>query len=79
MEDLVQAFTKARSDVLEYARKPAVVARSISPKRSREDAGLDDGDGEPRKRTRSSGRRKRKVEIVVEDSVDDDEDYVPGE
>jgi E3 ubiquitin-protein ligase RAD18 len=79
MEDLVQAFSRARSEVLEHARKPAEVVRSASPKRSREEAGLEEEVGEPRKRTRSSGRRKQTVEIVVEDSMDDgDDNYFPG-
>jgi E3 ubiquitin-protein ligase RAD18 len=77
MEELVQAFIKARPEVLEYARKPDIVARSTSPKRSREEAQLEEDEG-PRKRTRSSGRTQPKQRVVVLDSDLDDDDYVPG-
>ena len=77
MEEMVSAFVKARPEVLEFARRPGLVSRSTSPKRSREEAGLDLGDS-PRKKTRSSGRTKPKQQIVVVDSDMEDEDYVPG-
>jgi E3 ubiquitin-protein ligase RAD18 len=79
MEDLVEAFKKARPEVWEFANKPVeVVTRAASPKRSRD---VDDREDEsPRKlrRTRSSGRAKPKERVVVMDSADDDDDYVPG-
>jgi len=79
MEELVQAFVKARPEVLEFARKPVVVSRSTSPKRSREEAGFEDNE-EPSKRTRSSGRTKvkQKVVEVLDSDLDGDDDYMPG-
>lgn len=78
MEDLVGAFKKARPEVWEFANKPVEEVGSASPKRSRE---LEEGEDEsPRKRTRtrSSGRNKARERVMVEDSAEDDEDYVPG-
>ncbi|KAE9371794.1 DNA repair protein rad18 [Stipitochalara longipes BDJ] len=75
MEDLVEAFKKARPEVWEFANKPVEVVRAPSPKRSRE---LVEGQDEsPRKlrRTRSSGRNRPREEVV--DSAEDDDDYVP--
>ena len=79
MEDLVEAFKKARQDVLEHARKSMHMTGHFSPKRNREQAGLQDEDGSPRKKTRSSGRRSQpKESVVIVDTDEDDEDYVPG-
>jgi E3 ubiquitin-protein ligase RAD18 len=79
MENLVEAFKKARPEVWEFANKPVEVnLRAASPKRSRE---LEEGgDASPRKlrRTRSSGRNKPKERTMVVDSAEDDDDYVPG-
>ncbi|KAN0096783.1 DNA repair protein rad18 [Hyaloscypha variabilis] len=76
MEDLVEAFKKARPEVWEFANKPVEVVRAPSPKRRR--LSVEDDDGNPRKlrRTRSSGRNKPKEQMVV-DSAEDDDDYVP--
>jgi E3 ubiquitin-protein ligase RAD18 len=77
MEDLVEAFKKARPEVWDFANKPVEdPGRASPPKRSR---GLEECDDEsPRKRTRSSGRTRAKERILVVDSAEDDEDYVPG-
>jgi len=78
MEDLVGAFKKARPGVWEFANKPVEEVGSASSKRSRE---LEEGEDEsPRKRTRtrSSRRTKARERVMVEDSAEDDEDYVPG-
>ncbi|KAH7411271.1 hypothetical protein BKA64DRAFT_377494 [Cadophora sp. MPI-SDFR-AT-0126] len=82
MQDLVEAFTKARPEVLEHARRPIDVPGSPSSKRNREQAELDHEDA-PRKRTRSAGTRtsSRRAQPtpsqVIQDSDDDDEDFVP--
>ena len=84
MQDLVEAFTKARPEVLELARRPAEVPGSPSSKRDREQAELEDEDA-PRKRTRSAGTRtsSRRSQPtpsqVIQDSDDSDEDFVPGD
>ena len=83
MQDLVEAFTKARPEVLEYARRSAEASGSPSSKRDREQAELEDEDA-PRKRTRSAGTRtsSRRSQPtpsqVIQDSDDSDEDFVPG-
>jgi E3 ubiquitin-protein ligase RAD18 len=78
MENLVEAFKRARPEVWEFANKPVEVVRAPSPKRSRE---MEEGEDEsPRKlrRTRSSGRYKPKERTMVVDSAEDDDDYMPG-
>jgi E3 ubiquitin-protein ligase RAD18 len=78
MEDLVQAFKTARPEVWEFANKPVEEVGGSLLKRSRD---LEEGEDEsPRKRTRSSGRTRigAKERVVVVDSAEDDDDYVPG-
>ena len=79
--DLVDAFVKARPEVLDYARKPHTMARSDSPKRKHAGAVLNDLDNSPpKKRTRTSERRMQSSQQpVVVDLDADDEDYLPGE
>ncbi|KAI9053029.1 hypothetical protein LZ554_003299 [Drepanopeziza brunnea f. sp. 'monogermtubi'] len=81
MEDLVEAFKKARPDVLEFARKPATTERSSSPKRSREVAELGYEDETPKKRTRSSRRTagKKIHATIINDTDEEDGDYVPDQ
>jgi hypothetical protein len=74
MEDLVEAFTSARPQVLEFARNNGL---QESPKRKR-DVVEDVMEGSPAKRTRSSGRVIRGSQITILDSERDDDDYVPG-
>jgi E3 ubiquitin-protein ligase RAD18 len=74
MEELVDAFKKARPAVLEFATRP--VERILSPKRKREEA--EDGNSPLRKRTRSGRRIPGASQTVVYDSDGDDEDYTPG-
>lgn len=78
--DVVEAFKKARPEVLEYAEKPVLTGR-LSPKRTLEEAGIEEqGEDQPRKRTRSSSRKTyNEMEgPVVLDEDDGDEDYIPG-
>jgi E3 ubiquitin-protein ligase RAD18 len=78
MEEMVDAFTKARSEVLEFARGPIDPG---SPKRKR---GLVEPvvKGSPMsKRTRSSGRAiqsKPSPVTILDSEGDEDEDYMPG-
>ncbi|KAL2070397.1 hypothetical protein VTL71DRAFT_13423 [Oculimacula yallundae] len=82
MQDLVEAFTKARPDVLEFARRPLDLEGTSASKRDREQADLD-GEETPRKRTRSAGTRtsSRRSQPtpsqVIQDSDEEDEDFVP--
>lgn len=79
MEELVEAFKKARPDVLEFARRPVVIERRTSPKRSREIAELEEEET-PRKRTRSSKRTagRKMPATITDDGDEEDEDYVDG-
>ena len=81
LEEVVEAFKKARSSVLEHARKPSSSGASASPKRKRVDEpGEVDADPVPRKRTRSSSRRANgsAEQAIVVDSATDDDDYNSG-
>jgi E3 ubiquitin-protein ligase RAD18 len=84
MEELVEAFIKARPAALEHAQKHTVTNRSPSPKRKLYDADFNGQDDEHyRKRTRSSNRisagSKERTSIIVIDEDGIDEDYQPGE
>ncbi|KAH8808771.1 putative DNA repair protein [Xylogone sp. PMI_703] len=81
LEDIVEAFKNARPKVLEYAEKPVQI-RSASPKRTIEEAGLEQqGEDQPRKRTRSAARKTYapafEEEPIAVDEEDGDEDYIP--
>jgi E3 ubiquitin-protein ligase RAD18 len=79
MEELVEAFQRARPEVLEFAKRPPVVVqRSISPKRKRESV---DDNGSPIKKRTRAGRKataSQASQSVVLDSEEDDDEYVPG-
>jgi E3 ubiquitin-protein ligase RAD18 len=77
MEDLVEAFKKARPELWEFANKPVEILQAPSPKRRRLSSEGEDESPRKLRRTRSSGRNKPKEQMVV-DSAEDDEDYVPG-
>ena len=80
MQELVEAFMRARPDVLEHARKPESVRWTgiVSRKRSM-DADLEEIISPPKKATRSSGRRAQAAAAVTVLDLDrDDDDYVPG-
>ncbi len=79
LEDVVEAFKRARPEVLDFARKPVLVLESSSPKRKRREIELE-GNESPRKRMRTSTRRTRSSQndIVIEDSAEEDEDFIPG-
>ncbi|PQE26626.1 hypothetical protein CJF31_00010585 [Rutstroemia sp. NJR-2017a BVV2] len=85
VEDLVEAFKRARPAALELARKPAIEPTATSPKRKR---GAPDSDGveqQASKRTRASTRRATQQsqtiepseEIVVIEDGEDDDDFIP--
>lgn len=78
MEEMVDAFTKARPEILEFASRPMEPG---SPKRKR--SAVEPVEENPRrKRTRSSGRTLRSpqpLEITILDSEEDnDGDYEPS-
>lgn len=78
MEELVEAFKAARTEMLDHAKKP-VNSRPTSPKRSRDDLQLNGNDEAPaRKRTRSSQIAQAAQEVYVVDSDPDNGDFVPG-
>jgi E3 ubiquitin-protein ligase RAD18 len=80
MEDLVEAFKKARPEIWLFATKPVENIRAPSPLPKRSCDFEANTDESPRKlrRTRSSGRNKPQERTVVVDSAEDDDDYVPG-
>jgi E3 ubiquitin-protein ligase RAD18 len=80
LEDVVEAFKRARPQVLDFAATKLTVVESSSPKRKRHESRRED-DGGPRKKTRTSGRKTRssQTEAVVEDSAEEEDDeYIPG-
>jgi E3 ubiquitin-protein ligase RAD18 len=80
IEELVEAFKKARPGVLYHARNSAASAGGTSPKRKLDGVDVDGEDGEqPRKRTRSSGRIANisAEQIMVLNVEEDDADYKP--
>jgi E3 ubiquitin-protein ligase RAD18 len=80
MEDLVEAFKKARPEIWLFANKPVEIIRVPSPlpKRSRDFEAVTDESPRKLRRTRLSGRNKPQERTVVVDSAEDDDDYVPG-
>lgn len=86
IEDLVEAFKRARPAVLELARKSAVEHTVTSPKRKREVSDLSWLHEQTNKRTRVTTRQAtRRVEtaeaaeeVMVIDDVEGDEDFKPG-
>ena len=81
LEEVVEAFKEVRPEVLAYARSSiAAVSDSASPKRKFKDLQVGEGhDGQPSKRTRSSGRTAATADPTIVIDVDDgDDDYIPG-
>ncbi|KAL3426028.1 DNA repair protein rad18 [Phlyctema vagabunda] len=79
LEEAVETFKKARSGLLEHARKPTIAETPNSPKRRREQSYEEDV---PRKRTRSSARTRRRASmesVGIMDIEDGDEDYMPDD
>jgi E3 ubiquitin-protein ligase RAD18 len=75
VEELVEAFKKARPEVLRFATRP--MARSDSPKRKLEE--FENVRSPLQKRTRSGRRIQPNSQILVPDNSDGpDEDYMPG-
>lgn len=82
MEEVVQAFVRGRDTVLEYARTPkqVIVNDQQGKKRSRSrEIEQEDDAPDLRKRTRASTRRSTpSQQVIVADSEDDIDDYLPG-
>ena len=77
IEELVEAFQRARPEVMEYTKRISQEAtRSSSPKRKR--MGVDEGSSPIRKRTRSGTRAQQSSQQSVIDLEADDADYIPG-
>ncbi|KAF7921530.1 uncharacterized protein EAE98_008377 [Botrytis deweyae] len=88
IEDLVEAFKRARPEALELARKPVVESIVTSPKRKRERSDLDGRDEQANKKTRASTRQAtRRLEssetaqeaVIVIDEGDNDADFEPDD
>ncbi|KAM3067205.1 E3 ubiquitin-protein ligase rad18 [Clarireedia jacksonii] len=85
VEDLVEAFKRARPAALELARKPAIEPNVVSPKRKRGPPDSDEAEQQASKRTRASSRRATQQaqtidhseEIVVIEDGEDDDDFIP--
>jgi E3 ubiquitin-protein ligase RAD18 len=75
MEDLVDAFTRARPDVLAFARKPASMPAGLPQKRSFEQ-GEADFEESPQKRRRSERNNPSSQRVIS--MPDSDDDYIPG-
>ncbi|KAG9234054.1 postreplication repair E3 ubiquitin-protein ligase rad18 [Amylocarpus encephaloides] len=78
MEDLVEAFKKARPEIYTLATKPATSRASKSPKRGRE--GTDKAveyEGPSRKRLRSTRQTRSTQELVIVDTDEEDRDFLP--
>lgn len=76
MEHLVDAFTRARPDVLAFARTTANLPTDLSRKRSLEQTEEEYEDSSPHKRRRSERTKPSSQRApFVEDS---DEEYIPG-
>lgn len=81
LEEVVEAFKKARPEIVELTTKSSQVAEHASPKRKRREEKREE-EVDSRKRLRTSGRRTKssQTEVVeVMDSANEDEDYAPGE
>ncbi|TGO23489.1 hypothetical protein BPAE_0130g00070 [Botrytis paeoniae] len=88
IEDLVEAFKRARPAALELARKTLVESIVTSPKRKREKSDLDGLDEQASKKTRASTRQAiRRLEstdaaqesVIVIDEGDNDADFEPDD
>lgn len=78
VEELVEAFKRARPDIMGYTRAREL-AQSASPKRKLVEAQIEEGSSPVRKRTRSGGRiHQSSQQVYVVDSEADDDEYVPG-
>ncbi|KAI9649863.1 E3 ubiquitin-protein ligase rad18 [Ciborinia camelliae] len=87
IEDLVEAFKRARPAALQLARKSAVEPTFTSPKRKRDVSDLYGPDEQENKRTRASTRQAtRRLEnteavedVIVIDDAGDDADFDPND
>ncbi|CAD6448748.1 7636299b-5a21-4a8c-93aa-7f2d6bd87c5e [Sclerotinia trifoliorum] len=90
IEDLVEAFKRARPAALELARRPAVESTVTSPKRKREILDLCGLDEQVNKKTRASSRQAaRRLEsaeaaeaskdVIVMDDGENDADFIPDD
>lgn len=85
IEDLVEAFKRARPAALELARRCAAEPTVTSPKRKRGVSDIDGLDEQANKRRASTRQATRRLEsaeaaqeIIILDDVEDDTDFVPG-
>ena len=77
LEELVEAFKSARSEVMEFAKRREEVLSSL-PKRKRVEGEVTEDSSPVRKRTRAGRRAQQSSQqVVILDSEGDDEDYVP--
>ena len=79
MREVVEAFTKSRSDILQFARNPPAHQHGGSPKRKASDL----QDDVPSKRTRTSTRSTRSrtadaMALVIEDDEDEEDELEEG-
>ncbi|THV45252.1 hypothetical protein BGAL_0511g00060 [Botrytis galanthina] len=88
IEDLVEAFKRARPAALELARKPVAESIVTSPKRKRERSDNDGLDEQASKKTRASTRQAaRRLEsseaspeaVIVIDEGENDTDFEPDD
>ena len=76
----MQAFVKGRPDILAVARKLGEGEKGVpSPKRRRGQEGVMEEEDGPRKRTRSGGRKPTSQTVMIVDSEDDIDEYMPGQ
>ncbi|CAG8979000.1 hypothetical protein HYALB_00009902 [Hymenoscyphus albidus] len=78
MEDLVEGFKKARPEVFAFATRPIVPAGESAPKRGREKShAIDDEEPSRKKRTRSTRQTWSTQQVVIVDSDQEDDEYIP--
>lgn len=81
VEELVDAFKRARPNVMEYIKRSEDAARRASPKRKLVEANIEQDSSPVRKRTRSGRRAQQSSQqvYVADSEEDDDGDYAPGD
>jgi hypothetical protein len=75
MQELVEAFVRARPQVLVIARRSV---DTVSPKRKREVEEQIVEQSPMKRRTRASGRATQPTEVMVIEDSDDDGAYIEG-
>ncbi|CAG8949316.1 hypothetical protein HYFRA_00004942 [Hymenoscyphus fraxineus] len=77
MEDLVEGFKKARPEVFAFATRPIAPAGESAPKRGREKSHAVDDEEPASKRTRSTRQTRSTQQVVIVDSDQEDDEYIP--